>query len=82
MAQQDASRAIDVAQLYRELRRVPPHSEDFELLSAEFNRCCAADPLGVARAIDQESVPAVRVFDFRAALERSLIDGFNEAGQA
>lgn len=46
--------ASDVAQLYRDLRHAPPDSDDFELLSAAFNRRCNEDPLGVMRALEQE----------------------------
>lgn len=48
--------AVDVVALYRDLRAAVPDTEEFELLAAAFNRACAEDPLGVARAIEQEAL--------------------------
>ena len=45
----------EIVALYQRLRAAPSGSEEFELLNAEFNRACQADPRGVLRALEGEA---------------------------
>lgn len=51
-----ATPELDVVELYRQLCAAQPNTEDFEMLSAEFNRRCAADPMGVLRQLEQATL--------------------------
>lgn len=53
-----ATALADAVELYHSLQRAASDSEDFELLSAAFNRRCAEDPVGVLRALEQEALIA------------------------